>query len=110
MGLLRADVQRSLVIATGQTASAVYDAQGFAIFGIVIPTLFTGTSISFTVCDTRAGTYQVLYDNIGTAVALTVAAGRSLDLPTALAAWPFWRVVSNAAETPARTLVICAKG
>ena len=92
----------------GTTSTAVYCADA-AIFGVVIPSAFTGTSIGFTV-SADGTTFQTLYDNTGTIVALTVAASRSLDLPTALAGWHSFKIVSNGAEGAARTIVVTLKG
>jgi hypothetical protein len=85
------------------------DARLWAIFGLVMPAAFTGATVSFKVSADNA-TFQPLYDNAGAAVSLTVGASQSFDLPTALASWPYWKVVSASAEGAARTLVVACKG
>jgi hypothetical protein len=100
---------QTLTIANGATTSDAVRAAGFALFGLVMPSSFTGTTLTFTVSHDGT-TYQALYDNTGTAVSLTVAASRSFDLPTALASWPYFKVVSGSSEGAARTLQIVKKG
>ena len=107
--LTRASTTSTLTIANAQTTSGAMTAGSYAMFGLVIPSAFTGTSISFTVSADNS-TFQTLYDSNGNEVTLAVAASRSFDLPSALASWPYWKVVSNASEGGARSLVVVAKG
>jgi hypothetical protein len=100
----------TLTIASGGTTSGVFDARGFAFYGLVMPGAFTGTSLTFTVCDTATGTFRALYDVGNTQVSLTVAASRAYDLPSELSAWPFWKIVSGSSEAADRSLVVLAKG
>lgn len=85
------------------------DGRGGSAFGLVMPSSFTGTAITFTV--SYDGTnFQALYDIYNAQVSVTVAASRSYDLPTELFSWPFWKIVSNGTEAAARTLWIVTKG
>ena len=100
----------TITIANGGTVSTIFDARSYAMFGVIIPAAFTSTSIGFKVGDSEAATFQDLYDSTGTKVSVTVAPGNSYDLPTALASWPFFKIVSGSAEGAARTLTVVAKG
>lgn len=95
---------RTTIIASGQTTSAVVDQTGGLVSGIALPAAFTGASVSFTVCGTEGGTYQALYDETNTLVSLTVAVSRSYILPAAIAAWPYFKIVSASAEGADRTI------
>jgi hypothetical protein len=105
----RAGNFEDVAIANGTTTSDAIRTAGFAIFGLVMPTAFTGASISFTVSHDGT-TYQALYDTTNTLVSLTVSASRSYDLPTALAAWSYFKIVSASSEGAARTLYVVKKG
>ena len=96
----------STIIANGQTVGGVISMPALGrLSGIQIPAAFTGTAISF----------QVSMDNVtfgtfkqgGAAVSITVAVSDCVDVLGAypgLTAWPYVKVVSNAAEGGARTL------
>jgi hypothetical protein len=103
------DVQ-TLTIANGATTSDFCNAAMWAMFGLIMPAAFTGTTLTFTVCNTPAGTYQALYDVSNATVSLTVAVSRSYDLPAELSAWPYFKIVSGSAEGAARSLIIVKKG
>jgi len=108
--LLRRSSVKTLTIANGGTTSTTLDARQFAMFGLAVPAAFTGTAISFLVSNVSGGTFQALYDSLGVVVSMAVTQGRSYDLPSALAAWPFIQIVSNGAEGGARTLLVMGKG
>lgn len=109
--LLRDVETQTLTIANGATTSDAFAAGGLAMFGIIMPAAFTGTSITFTVSSTFAGTYVPLYDSTGTAVTATTAGtSRAIDCPTQLAAFPFWKIVSGSTEGGARSIVVIGKG
>ena len=108
----RHDTQTARIPSGGAT-SAVVGSWGRAAVGVALPPAFTGTALTFSVCprdpnaDGSAGTYQPLYADDGvTLVALPVTQGRSYLLPEALALWPHFKIVSNAAEAANRDLVI----
>lgn len=98
----------TIAIANGETVSSAFDASQFASFGLVMPSAFTGATISFQV-SADGVTYQALYDSTNTLVSVTVAASRSYDLPSTLAAWQSFKVVSASAEGAARSLVVVEK-
>lgn len=98
----------TLTIANGATVSDAMQISEFAALGLVMPAAFTGASVSFQVSHDGT-TYQALYDTTNNLVSLTVAVSRSYDLPAALSAWRFFKVVSASAEGADRSLVISAK-
>lgn len=100
---------QTLVIAAGAAVSGRIDALGYLYFGVVIPAAFTNTSIGFQVSEDDV-TYQPLYDIAGQAVSVTVAQGRSYDLPGELSAWRYWKVTTPTNEAAARSLKITARG
>jgi hypothetical protein len=108
--MLRDSAVVTATIANGATTSSAISVRSYSLFQLLLPAAFTGTTITFTTSGDYAGTYQALYDNTGTAVSLTVAAGRNLDLPSALASSAFFKIVSGSAEGAARTLSIVCKG
>lgn len=101
---------QTVTIANGQTASSAVSGRNFTVYGLIMPAAFTGTALTFTVCESLAGTYQALYDPTGALSSIpVVAASRSYDLPVELGPWPYFKIVSNAAEGGARTLLVCCK-
>lgn len=108
--LLRDQRRTTATIADAGTTSEVVNTDGCALFGAVLPSTFDGTTLEFTV-SADATTYQTLYDNTGaTKVAMTsLAASRSYDLPTALAAWPYFKFVAGT-QTGATIITVVKKG
>jgi hypothetical protein len=100
----------TITIPNAGTVSSIFDARNYAMFGLIVPAAFTSTSISFQVGDSEDATFQDLYDNTGTHVTLTVAQGKSYDMPTALAPWPFFKIIAGTAEGAARTITVVSKG
>lgn len=115
--MTKAEITRDMVfknvtitIATSTTVSDAFATGGKAIFGLVVPSTFDGTTITFQV-SADGVTYQALYDITNTAVGMTIAASRSYDLPTQLAAWPYFKIVCGSAQTTTNTIfVVVAKG
>ena len=99
----------SVVLATSTTISQAFDARPGAMFGLVVPSTFDGTAITFQVSHDNV-TYQALYDEFNVAVGLTVAASRSYNLPSALAPWAFWKIVCGSAQTTTDTAFVWQKG
>lgn len=87
-----------------------FDARPGAIYGLVVPSNFDGTNILFHVSHDNA-TYQPLYDTSNAAVGMTVAASRSYDLPTELAAWQYWKIETVTDQATSDTIFyVVAKG
>lgn len=100
--------KQTLTIANGQTTSNAMSIDRFRDFGLAMPGAFTGTAITFLVSHDGA-TYQPLYNESNNAVSVTVAADRFYQLPAALRAWPWFKIVSGSSEGAARELVVVAK-
>lgn len=103
-------VYPTVVIANGGTASAIISTSGMQLVGCQIPAAFTGTAISFTVATAVDGTYQEL-DNASGKVTYTVAQGKYISIASAdFAGVQFFKIISNASEGAARSLVCSMKG
>lgn len=100
---------RSARIASGQQLSDVIENKYGKETGVVIPSAFTGTALTFEVSANNS-VYQPLYGTDGNAVSLTVAQGRSYPLPSAVLPWPYFKIKSGSAEAAQRTLVVVFKG
>lgn len=83
---------------------------GFSLVGISLPAALTGTALTFTVCNTLAGTYVPLYNAAGV-VSYTVAASRYVAIdPKDFQGVAYLKIVSGSAEGAARTLICSLKG
>jgi hypothetical protein len=103
-------IQISSVIPISTTTSAAMPTEGAALVGVMMPAAFTGTAITFLVCNTLAGTYVPLKNASG-AVSYTVAAAEYVAVnPADFYGVTFFQIVSNATELAARTLVCSMKG
>lgn len=69
-------VVKQAFIGQGQNLSAAVDMRGYDLVGIEMPDRFTGTTLSFQVADDNGSTFEELTDNTGTAITVTVAAGK----------------------------------
>ena len=101
----------SVVIANGAQLSAVINCGGMALCGIKLPATFTGTSLTFEICDTAGGTFQPLYNSVNELVSMDVTQGRwyAID-PAFFQGVQFLKIKSGSAEGGARTLVCQLKG
>jgi hypothetical protein len=110
LGILNTAV--STTIAAAGTTSAAISTGGFSLCGVKLPAAFTGTAISFTMCDTVDGTYvPVKSTTSGSALSYTVAQGTYAALdPKDFQGIAFLKIVSNATEGSLRTLVLSMKG
>jgi hypothetical protein len=93
------------------TSSAVTGTSG-VLFALLMPAAFTGTAIHYE--GSHNGTdFWNMYDAFNVQVTQTVAVDRAYDVPAEVAAYPYWRIVSNAAgagfEAAARTIIVCCK-
>lgn len=91
-------------VASGQTISAAVDLAGMRNVGLIVPSTFDGTAITFQVSDQLAGTYVPLYDIRNVAVAIPVmAASRAYDLPGELTWVRFLKIVCGTAQATTST-------
>lgn len=99
-------------IAASGTTSAAVQLGGFVPVGIYLPATFTGTTLTFTACDTVGGTYLVLKSTTsGTSLSYTVAQGTYVALdPKDFQGVNFLKLVSGSTEGSTRTLKIALKG
>ena len=97
--------------ASGTTSNAV-PTGGFCLCGVYIPIGFTGTSITFLVSATLAGTYVVLNSiAAGTPLTYPVVAGTYCAIdPRDFAGVAFFKIVSGSTEGSARALNCSLKG
>lgn len=103
----------SATIASGGTTTDVIPLLGGVAAGIITPAALTSVTFTFTVCDTATGTFVPLYDSAGNLVSITVTTSRAYGITgaeaDALAPWAFIKIVGNAAEAAARTIVVVKK-
>lgn len=84
---------------------------GFSLVGIKVPAAFTGTALTFTMCDTVDGTYVPVKGTSGSTVSYTVAQGNYYAIdPKDFHGIQFLKIVSNGTEAAARTLLLSLKG
>ena len=110
---MTATLLTDVTIANGQTASeAIQMGHGGSLTnentktlqGVIIPTEFDGTSISFQVSRDNV-TYYNLYDQTNALVSLTVAADRAYALPAdKFNGWAYLKIVAGTTQTGDTTL------
>jgi hypothetical protein len=92
------------------TTSNAISTNGMSLVGCQLPATMTGTSISFTVATTLAGTYQEL-DNASGKVTYTIAGGKFIAInPVDFYGVQFFKIVSGSSEAAARSLACTMKG
>lgn len=105
VGSVNSSIAASIVIATSTTVGIVVDTDGARNLGLVVPSTFDGTQISFQVSADNA-TYYTLYDITNTQVVMTVAASRAYDLPGELMSWRYLKIITLTAQTTTDTLFL----
>jgi hypothetical protein len=80
----------------------------YALFGLVVPANFDGTEIKFHV-SADDSTYVPLRDADDAVIARTVTASMGYDLPTELAAWPYFKIETTTDQATTDTVftVVC---
>lgn len=103
-------VYPTVVIGASSATSGVVSSAGLSLVGCQLPATFTGTSISFTVATTVGGTYQEL-DNSAGKVSYNVTQGKFIAInPVDFYGVQFFKIISQATEGSARSLVCSLKG
>lgn len=99
-------------IPSASPTSAAVALKGFAPVGIYMPAAFTGTTLTFTACDTSGGTYLVVKNTTsGTSLSYTVAQGTYVALdPKDFQGISFLKIISGSTEAGTRTLKLALKG
>lgn len=101
----------SATIANGQQISSVINCGGLTLCGVKIPSAFTGTALTFLMCDTIDGTYVPVNGVDGSAISYTVAPSGYYALdPKDFQGIQFLEIKSGTAEAAARTLICALKG
>lgn len=101
---------KHVTIALNGTKTAAIDLKGFTVVGIQFPSAFTGTAVSFEVGPDQTGTFVPVYNSSGV-ISYTAAASRYLSIdPSVLMGVIHLKVVSNASEAAARTIILHLKG
>lgn len=99
----------AIVPASGTTTPAI-KMGGMSLVGVKVPSTFTGTALTFTMCDTLAGTYVPVNNSSGP-VSYTVAQGNYYVIdPKDFMGIQFLKIISGSTEGSARTLVCSLKG
>lgn len=95
--------------ASGQTNGPILNTREHALAGVVLPSNFDAgiTTLKFDVSPDGVS-FTRLYDlDTNTEISKTVAANRAYALPIECLAFPFVRLVGNAAPAADRTITIC---
>ena len=99
-------------IAQEGSTSSVADVEGYAICGLLIPTL-DSANLTFTVCNTSDGTFQTVKDKDASAHQVAAATGNfalSSDDLTPLAGYRYIKIVADASQDSAeRTFTFVLK-
>lgn len=98
-----------VTIASGQTTSGAIDLRKHAFGGFVLPTAFTGASVSFEGSH-DGDTFEPLYKADNTLESVTVAQGRAYAFPSALGHFAYGKIVSASNEAADRTIGLTIKG
>jgi len=83
-------------LTTSETTTPVIDKRGFAGGSVQVPAGSSITTLTFYGDHDGSDTFGALYDNLGAAVTLTVAASRVTQLPDALFGVPYIKIVADA--------------
>lgn len=101
---------QAVQIANAASGSSAIDCLAMVLVGIKFPAAFTGTTVTFEMCDTIDGTYVPVYNSSGQ-VSYTIAQGRYYAIdPKDLQGIRFLKIKSGSTEGAARTLICSLKG
>lgn len=95
----------SFTIASSGTVSSALDLKENTLVGLLMPSAFTGTTLTFQAATSAGGTYREVVGTDGNAISFTVAAAKYVVIqPAVLAGVRFLKIVSGSAEGAARTV------
>lgn len=98
----------SLTILNGATMSGAFQMAGYAGGVVILPAAFDGTSLTFLVSDSEAGTYVGLYKTDDSAlVPLTVQKSRAYPLPAELKGAAWVKLVAGAQTGDTAGILVC---
>jgi len=99
----------TVTIAINTTTSDVIDLGSNGFVGIILPSAFTGTAITFTGSIDNS-TFTALYNSSNSAFSIAVAASRYYILnPADFLGTRYVKLVSNASEAAARTITVVTR-
>lgn len=98
-------VAATIAIGTSTTIGIVADVRGYVIVGLVVPSTFDGTTISFQVSHDNS-TFQALYDATNTLVSMTIAASRTYAPWAELQGWSYIKIITGSTQTTTDTLFV----
>lgn len=97
---------QAVVIKSGDTESAAVDARNYNAFSLIKPAT-TGDAISFEVATNAGGPWTALLSTGTTPVSLTTATtAGTYPVPASVAAFPWFRLVSDTTEGADRTITV----
>lgn len=100
---------RSATIAASGTTSGEVDISHFCLVGIDMPSGWDAADITFTASHASGGTFDPVTDGDGTAVTITVAASKYIDLTKTgeqICGADFIKIVSSQTQTAERILLL----
>ena len=112
-GYTAPSVSTLVSIGTDDDLTPAIDIREAAFGGLLVPATVNGTSLSFTVSDTLAGTYYALKDKDNASIALTItsATASAVALPAELFAFNFFKIVTATAQSTTDTqFIVTLKG
>lgn len=93
----------SVVIASGQSLSAVVHLSDAKLVGIQMPASWDAADLTVQACETSGGTYQNVYDDADNELVIQAAAGRHITLVSPdkfLGVGPYIKLRSGTSGTP----------
>ena len=106
--IVRLPKANRLLLTNSSATTPVVDYRDASDARVLIPTGYTSTELTFLESDAAAGTFVTCYDSDNTQVTLTVTGGRSYNLPSALFACHFLKIVSSADDST-KLISLCKK-
>jgi hypothetical protein len=99
----------TVTIAATGTVSTALSLGDKDFVGILLPSTFDGTTITFSVCETVNGTYQPLQlSTASVALSITTAASSAITLdPIIFKPWSFVKITSGSTQTTTDTVITC---
>lgn len=102
---------RNVVIAINETKSAVINLAGMCLSGIILPSAFTGTTLTFEASDAEDGTFVPVKKADGNSLSYAVAQATYVIIdPRDFQGITHLKIVSGSSEAAARTLKVSLKG
>ena len=101
----------AVTIAASSTTSTLVYLKGFELTGILLPTAFTGTAVSFLASVDGTNFYPLKTTTSGTSLSYTVAPSTFQAInPSDFAGVNYLKIVSNSSEAALRTLQLAIRG